>query len=186
MKTYSLTVAGVQRELPIIKVAKGLSIASFVILGDTELICASAPKLVEKLPPCDLIVTAEAKGIALVFEMSRIMGMKRFMVARKSVKAYMDDPLVDQVNSITTAGSQLICFDRVDARAVAGKRVALVDDVISTGESLNALDRLVESAGGKVVARAAILAEGEAANRKDILFLETLPLFPDTDESKPV
>lgn len=175
---YQLTVAGVQRELPIIAISDELSIASFVILGDTELICAAAPLLAEKLPEVDVIVTAEAKGIPLVFELSRILGMTRYFVARKSVKAYMNDPVVDEVNSITTSGSQLLCLEKSDADAIKGRRVAIVDDVISTGESLAAIERLVTAVGGEVVARAAILAEGDAAKRDDIIYLEPLPLFP--------
>ncbi|MCG8473196.1 MAG: adenine phosphoribosyltransferase [Desulfobacterales bacterium] len=177
-KTYDLHVAGVSRELPVIALSDTLSIASFVILGDTELICAAAPLLAEKLPEVDVLVTAEAKGIPLVFELSRVLGMKRYFVARKSVKAYMQDPVVDEVNSITTSGSQLLCLEKADAKAICGKRVAIVDDVISTGESLAAIERLVKAVGGNVVARAAILAEGDAAKREDILFLEELPLFP--------
>ena len=143
---YELNVAGVTRQLPIIQIAPNLAIASFVILGDCELVTAAAPLLAEKLPQVDYLVTAEAKGIPLVQELSRLLGLPYYIVARKSVKPYMEQPLVD--------------------------------DVISTGESLQAIERLVEKAGAQVVARAAILAEGDAANRDDILFLEPLPLFP--------
>ncbi|WP_300668298.1 phosphoribosyltransferase family protein [Desulfoluna sp.] len=177
-KTYRLEVAGVTRDLPIIQINDALSIASFVILGDTELICAAAPQLIEKLPEVDVLVTAEAKGIPLVFEISRLMKMKTYFVARKSIKAYMDHPIVDEVQSITTTDKQLLCLDALDAAAIKGKRVAIIDDVISTGESIEAIERLVKAVGGIVTARAAILAEGEAARRDDILFLEELPLFP--------
>lgn len=176
-KTYTLNVAGLKRELPIIKISDNLSIASFVILGDTELVCAAALQLVKKLPEADIIVTAEAKGIPLVFEISRLLNMKKYVVARKSIKPYMDSPIVDEVVSITTQKKQLLVLDEQDAADIKGKRVAIIDDVISTGESLHAIERLVETAGGIVVAKAAILAEGDAVERKDIIFLEKLPLF---------
>jgi len=178
-ETYSIEVAGVKRELPIIKIAENLSIASFVILGDTELVCAAAPLIVEKLPEVDVLITAEAKGIPLAFEISRLLGMKGYIVCRKSIKPYMDSPIVDEVVSITTQKKQILCLDEQDANAIKGKKVAIIDDVISTGESIQAIIRLVEQAGGTVVAKAAILAEGDAANRDDIIFLEPLPLFED-------
>ncbi len=177
-KTYTLHVAGVTRELPIVKISDDLAIASFVILGDTELVCAAAAQLVKKLPPVDILVTAEAKGIPLVFEMSRLLGMKRYIVARKNVKPYMESPIVDEVVSITTQKKQILCLDHNDASLVKGRRVAIIDDVISTGESVQTVERLVTKAGGIVVAKAAILAEGDAAQRDDIIFLEKLPLFP--------
>jgi adenine phosphoribosyltransferase len=173
-----LEIAGLKRELPVIPISENLSIASFVILGDTELVCAAAPLLAAKLPPVDLLVTAEAKGIPLVFELSRLLNLKQYIVARKSVKPYMEEPLIDQVISITTQKKQTLCLDRKDAREIAGKRVAIIDDVISTGESIEAVGRLVKEAGGKVAAKAAILAEGDAAKRDDILFLQALPVFP--------
>lgn len=175
--TYAIEVAGITRELPIVKIGENLSIASFVILGDTELVCASAPKIVDKLPEIDILITAEAKGIPLTFEISRLLGMKSYIVARKSIKPYMDTPIVDEVVSITTQKKQILCLDEKDANEIKGKRVAIIDDVISTGESIQAIERLVETAGGIVVAKAAILAEGDAADRNDIIFLEHLPLF---------
>ncbi|MDU5083479.1 phosphoribosyltransferase family protein [uncultured Tissierella sp.] len=176
-KTYSIEVAGVTRELPIIQINDNLSIASFIILGDTELVCAAAPEIVKKLPDVDILITAEAKGIPLVFEISRLLKMKKYIVARKSIKPYMNSPIIDEVVSITTQKKQLLCLDEQDAEYIKGKRVGIIDDVISTGESIQAIERLVESAGGIVAAKAAILAEGEAADRKDIIFLEYLPLF---------
>ncbi|MFU0799245.1 MAG: phosphoribosyltransferase family protein [Xylanivirga thermophila] len=176
--SYTLKVAGITRQLPIIQISDNLAIASFVILGDTEIVCASAKELSKKLPPVDILVTAEAKGIPLVFEISRLLGMKQYIVARKSIKAYMDAPLVDEVESITTQKKQILCLDNNDAEAIKGKKVAIIDDVISTGESLEAVERLVKKAGGIISARAAILAEGDAAKRNDIIFLEELPLFP--------
>ena len=174
---YELTVAGVTRQLPIIQIAPDLAIASFVILGDCELVTAAAPLLAEKLPEIDYIVTAEAKGIPLANEVSRLLGLPYYIVARKSIKPYMRTPLTDEVNSITTQKTQSLCLDGKDAMAIRGRRVAVLDDVISTGASLEAVERLVEKAGAEVVARAAILAEGDAAKREDIIFLEELPLF---------
>lgn len=177
--TYRLTVGGVTRDLPILRIADDLSIASFVILGDTELVDAVAPLLVDRLPEdVDYLMTAEAKGIPLAHEMSRVMGAKRYIVARKSIKPYMSHPLVESVESITTQAEQSLCLDGGDADSIRGKRVALVDDVISTGESIAAIERLAEEAGARVTARVAILAEGEAADRDDIIYLERLPLFP--------
>ncbi|MCI8441136.1 MAG: adenine phosphoribosyltransferase [Provencibacterium sp.] len=178
MDYYELSVAGVTRQLPIIQIAPDLAIASFVILGDCELVTAAAPLLEKKLPQVDYIVTAEAKGIPLVQELCRLRSLPYYVVARKSVKPYMDHPLTDEVVSITTQKAQTLCLDGKDALLLRGRRVAVVDDVISTGESLSAIERLVEKAGGEIVARAAILAEGDAAKREDILFLEELPLFP--------
>lgn len=178
LKSYDLTIAGITRKLPIVKVSDDLAIASFVILGDTELVCSAAKELAKKLPEVDVIVTAEAKGIPLVFEISRLLGMKKYIVARKSIKAYMEDPLVNEVNSITTQKKQMLCLDREDAEDIKGKNVAIIDDVISTGESLRAVEELVEKAGGNIVSKAAILAEGDASEREDIIYLKKLPLFP--------
>ena len=177
MKTYTLNVAGLTRELPIIKLSYDLSIASFVILGDTEIVRKTAPIIAKKLPEVDFIVTAEAKGIPLAYEISRVLNLNEYVVARKSVKAYMEEPIEVEVNSITTTNSQKLYLNNQDAKKIKGKRVALVDDVISTGQSLKALERLVEKAGGKVLAKAAILAEGDAKDRKDIIFLEALTTF---------
>lgn len=177
-KTYQLQVAGITRELPVMQISPSLSIASFVILGDCEIVVKSAPLLVKKLPEVDVLITAEAKGIPLVQEIARLLGHKSYIVARKSVKPYMDEPLIDEVESITTQKKQTLCLDGNDAAQIKGKRVAIIDDVISTGESIGAVERLIERAGGTVTARAAILAEGDAAKRQDILFLEKLPLFP--------
>ncbi|CAM2393856.1 adenine phosphoribosyltransferase [Fusobacterium nucleatum] len=177
MKTYTLHVAGLTRELPIIKLSYDLSIASFVILGDTEIVRKTAPIIAKKLPEVDLIVTAEAKGIPLAYEISKVLNLNEYVVARKSVKAYMEESIEVEVNSITTTNSQKLYLNNRDAKKIKGKRIALVDDVISTGQSLKALERLVEKAGGKVLAKAAILAEGDAKDRKDIIFLEALPTF---------
>ena len=177
MKTYTLNVAGLTRELPIIKLSYDLSIASFVILGDTEIVRKTAPMIAKKLPEVDFVVTAEAKGIPLAYEISKILNLNEYIVARKSIKAYMEEPIEVEVNSITTTNSQKLYLNNQDANKIKGKRVALIDDVISTGQSLKALERLVEKAGANVVAKAAILAEGDAKDRKDIIFLEALPTF---------
>ena len=175
MNYYELSVAGVTRQLPIMQIAPDLAIASFVILGDCELVTKAAPLLEKKLPKVDYIVTAEAKGIPLVQELCRLRGLPYYIVARKSIK---DQPLTDEVVSITTQKTQTLCLDGKDAMLLRGRKVAIVDDVISTGESLSAIERLVEKAGGNILARAAILAEGDAAKREDIVYLEELPLFP--------
>ena len=177
MKTYTLHVAGLTRELPVIKLSYDLSIASFVILGDTEIVRKTAPIIAKKLPEVDFVVTAEAKGIPLAYEISKILNLDEYIVARKSVKAYMEEPIEVEVNSITTTNSQKLYLNNQDANKIKGKKVALIDDVISTGQSLKALERLVEKAGANVVAKAAILAEGDAKDRKDIIFLEALPTF---------
>ena len=175
---YELHISGVVRQLPVVPISETTAIAGFVILGDCELVTAVAPDLVAKLPPCDLLITAETKGIPLVAEMARLLGHERYVVARKSVKLYMEDPIEVDVVSITTAHPQKLYLDRKDVERIRGRRVAVVDDVISTGDSLQALVHLVEAAGGEVVAQAAILAEGDAIEREDILYLEPLPLIP--------
>lgn len=175
-KTYTLKVAGLTRELPICPVNEHLDIAAFVMFSDVELTIACAKALAEKVPEHDVLITAESKGIPLAYEMSRQSG-KRYILARKSVKLYMRDPVEVDVKSITTTNIQRLYLDRDDQAFLCGKRVLIVDDVISTGESLRALQALVQKSGGQVVGNAAVLAEGDAAKREDILFLEPLPLF---------
>jgi adenine phosphoribosyltransferase len=143
-KTYPLHICGLVRELPFVQISEDLNIASFVILGDTELVCAAAQSLAKKIPDVDILVTAEAKGIPLVFELSRLLNMKKYIVARKSIKPYMKEPVVDEVVSITTQKKQILCLDEADALEIKGKKIAIIDDVISTGESLCAVQRLVE------------------------------------------
>ena len=178
MRYYEIEVAGLTRKLPIVRVSDQLEIASFVILGDCELVLKAAQELLKKLPEVDVLITAEAKGIPLVQELSRLLGMKRYYVARKSIKPYMVNPFVTEVYSITTQKKQILCLDEEEAEEISGKRVLIVDDVISTGESLKAMEALVRRAGGTVEGKAAILAEGDAAKRDDIIFLEPLPVFP--------
>ena len=184
MKEYRLNLYNVERTLPFIPIGDDEAFASFVILGDTELIGVCAPELAEKIGKVDTIVTAEAKGIALAYEVSRLLGKKEFIVARKSEKSYMIDPVSVSVHSITTKGEQHLYLDGTDAAKIRGKKVCLIDDVISTGESLHALEELAKSAGAIVEKKAAILAEGAAAGRKDIIFLQKLPLFRRTGDGE--
>lgn len=181
MSFFTLHVAGVTRHLPVRQISDTLSIASFVILGDAELVVHAAAALKKKLPEADYLLTAEAKGIPLVQELSRIMGMKRYFVARKSIKPYMAEPFVTEVRSITTQKKQILCLDRAEAGLIRDRRILIIDDVISTGESMQALELLVREAGGQVAGKAAILAEGQAAERSDIIYLEKLPVFPVAD-----
>lgn len=176
---YEITVAGMKRQLPIVPVSDTLSIAGFIIFGDTDVVEPCARALAEKLPPeTEVLITAEAKSIPLIYELAKVMKMPRYVIARKSVKGYMKNPIKTVVNSITNMGrEQILVVDEHDAEFLRGKKVAIVDDVISTGSSLLAIEQLVNEAGGNVVARAAILAEGDAADRKDIIFLEKIPLF---------
>ncbi len=174
---YHMTIAGLERDLPVCKVSDSLYIGAFVIFGDQELTVAAARELLKKAPPYDYLITAEAKGIPLVHEMARQNGDQKYMLARKGPKLYMTGVFDVAVHSITTAKEQHLYLDTADAALMAGKRILIVDDVISTGESLSALEALVEKAGGNIVGRMAILAEGDAQNREDILYLEKLPLF---------
>lgn len=177
-KFFEINIVGCIRKLPIVRISDNMNIASFVLLGDAELVVKASEKLIERIPKVDYLITAEAKGIPLVQEMARILNMKQYFVARKSVKPYMTDPFVTEVYSITTQKKQILCLDREESNKIKGKRILIVDDVISTGESLKAMEALVDKAGGIVAGRAAILAEGDAADRDDIIFLEKLPVFP--------
>ena len=172
---YRMNVAGLERDLPICKVTDSLYIAGFVIFGDQELTVACARELLAKAP--DYIITAEAKGIPLAHEMARQSGAKKYFLARKGPKLYMTGVFEASVKSITTAKEQKLYLDTADAELMKGKRILIVDDVISTGESLLALEALVEKAGGIIAGRMAILAEGDAQDRKDLIYLEKLPLF---------
>ena len=175
--TYRIQVAGLERDLPLCPISDKLKIGAFVIFGDTELTCACARHLAAKAPAHDVLITAESKGIPLIHEMARQAGEKRYVLARKSVKLYMKDVRRVDVTSITTANPQTLYVDGADAEYMKGKRILIVDDVISTGESLHALEQLVEQSGGEIVGRMAILAEGDAIGRKDITYLAPLPLF---------
>lgn len=174
---YKIKVAGLERSLPICPVSDDLNIAAFIIFGDAELTCACASALLKKAPEYDYLITAESKGIPLAHEMARQHGDSRYMLARKSVKVYMRDVISSSVKSITTTNMQTLYLDGEAAEQLKGKRVLLVDDVVSTGESLRALELLVKRAGGEICGKMAILVEGDAAKRDDIIYLETLPLF---------
>ena len=174
---YEMNVAGLKRQLPLCRVSDSLYIGAFVIFGDVELTVRTAEALLAKAPAHDVIITAESKGIPLAYEMARQEGVNRYIIARKAPKLYMKNVFTTEVKSITTAKTQVLCLDGDDAAYLRGKRVLIVDDVISTGESLNAVETLVNQAGGNIVGKMAVLAEGDAQNRTDIIYLEKLPLF---------
>ena len=177
--TYSMNIAGLQRELPLCKITDDLYIGAFICFGDAELTVACARELLKLVPEgsYDYIFTAEAKSIPIIHEMARQTGAAKYFIARKGAKAYMPDPLWVEDESITTAGKQKLFLGRDDADLIRGKRILIVDDVISTGGSLKAMEALITAAGGIVSDRIAVLAEGDAQNRTDIKFLAPLPLF---------
>ena len=175
--TYEMDVAGLKRELPICKVTDDLHIGAFVMFGDVELTVHCASELLKRAPEYDYLIAPEAKAIPLVYEMARQSGANKYFVARKGAKAYMQGVFSVDVRSITTMGVQHLVLDTEDAKLIRGKRMLLVDDVISTGESLHALETLVTEAGAIVAGRMAPLAEGDAAERSDIIYLAKLPLF---------
>ena len=181
---YPITIAGLRRDLPLCKVNDELTIAAFVIFGDVELTCACATQLLEKAPDFDYMVAPEAKAIPLIHEMARQSGRNEYFLVRKAPKLYMNGVFETTVHSITTAAEQKLYMDGADAAKMKGKRILILDDVISTGESLRAVEQLVQQAGGQVAGRMAILAEGEAAQRDDIIYLEPLPLF--TPDGTPI
>ena len=176
-ESYTMTIAGLERSLPLCPISETMKIGAFVIFGDPELTTACAAALNARCPEHDVLITAESKGIPLICEMARLGGEKRYILARKSPKLYMRDVFVSEVRSITTDHVQTLCLDGADAAFMRGKRVLVVDDVISTGESLRALEEMVKKAGGEIAGRMAILAEGDATRRDDIIYLEKLPLF---------
>ena len=175
--TYELKVAGLTRQLKLSSISDNLMIAGFVVFGDVELTVACARELLKVMPEYDYIIAPEAKAIPLIHEVARQNGRNEYLLARKAAKAYMDGVFSVKYESITTKGTQELFMDAGDARKMQGKRVVILDDVISTGESLAAMEKLVEEAGGNIVGRMAVLAEGDAAKRDDIIFLEKLPLF---------
>ena len=174
---HKMKIAGLDRALPLCKLTDELYIGAFVIFGDPELTTACAKALLEKAPEYDYIITAEAKGIPLAHEMARLAGNQKYMLARKGAKLYMRDVISVKVRSITTNKEQTLYLDGYDAKLMNGKKILIVDDVISTGESLRAIEELVLSAGGNICGRMCILAEGDAVTRGDIIYLEELPLF---------
>mgnify|MGYP002518239855 FL=1 len=174
---YKMNIAGLDRSLPLCKLNDDLYIGAFVIFGDAELTVACAEELLKRAPEYDYLLTAEAKGIPLIHEMARQHGDKKYFVARKKPKLYMTGVLEVDVHSITTASEQKLYLDTADAALMKGKKILIVDDVISTGESLHALETLVNETGAEICGRMAILAEGDAQDRKDLIYLEKLPLF---------
>lgn len=176
-KSYHINIAGVERDLPLCKVNDELFIAAFVIFGDVEMTVASATALLKIAPEHDIMITAESKGIPLLFEMARQSGENKYLIARKAPKLYMKNVVSTEVTSITTAKKQMLYVDSTDVDLMNGKRVLIIDDVISTGESLRAVEKLVKQSGGIVAGKMAILAEGDAKYRDDIKYIEYLPLF---------
>lgn len=181
---YRVKIGDVERDLPLCRLNDSLKIAAFVVIGDAELTEACAKELLKVAPEYDYVLTAEAKGIPIAHEMARLTNARTYMVARKTPKLYMKEVFEVNVRSITTEKDQMLYLDKVDADTMRGKRVLIVDDVISTGESLTALEKLVEAAGGIICGKAAVLAEGDAQSREDIIYLEKLPLF--TSEGEPI
>lgn len=178
MEYYNIKVAGLERRLPLCKISGNLSIAAFVIFGDVELTQACARELNKAAPAHDVMITAEAKGIPLVYEMARQRGENHYLIARKMPKLYMREVFSVEVQSITTEKRQSLYIDKDDIEYMKGKRVLIIDDVISTGESIRAVEKLVKESGGTIAGRMAILAEGDAKYRDDIIYLEELPIFP--------
>ena len=176
-KSYTLEVAGLKRELPLCKLSDDLYIGAFVIFGDVELTIAAARELEKIAPEHDIMITAESKGIPLLYEMARQEKSKKYIIARKAPKLYMKNIISTEVTSITTAKKQMLYLDSDDMEAMRDKKVLIIGDVISTGESLRAVEELVKRAGGKIVGKMAILAEGDAKYRDDIQYLAYLPLF---------
>lgn len=175
--TYEMDIAGLRRELPICKVTDDLYIGAFVMFGDVELTVHCAAELLKRAPEYDYLIAPEAKAIPLLYEMARQSGAEKYFLARKTAKAYMSGVFEVNVKSITTAAVQRLIIDSADAEQIRGKRMLILDDVISTGESLRAMEELVTAAGGIVAGRMAVLAEGDAINRDDIIVLAPLPLF---------
>ncbi len=174
---YPIEIAGIKRDLPLCRVTDDLYIGAFVMFGDVEITTASAKALLELAPEYDIMITAESKGIPLLYEMARQSGQNNYIVARKGPKLYMQNVYTTKVNSITTEKEQTLCLGEKERNAMNGKRVLIVDDVISTGESLYALETLVKEVGGIIVGKMTVLAEGDATRRDDIIYLSPLPLF---------
>lgn len=177
MSSYEIDIAGLKRELPICRVSDDVYIGAFVLFGDVELTVHCASELLKLAPEYDFLLAPEAKSIPLLYEMARQSGENKYIVARKSPKNYMTGFFETEVNSITTEGVQKLVIDTADAELIKDKRVLIIDDVISTGDSLRAVEELVNQAGGIIAGKMFVLAEGDSANRDDVTFLQKLPLF---------
>lgn len=175
--TYEMDVAGLKRELPLCRVTDDLYIGAFVMFGDVELTVHCAAELLKRAPEYDYLIAPEAKAIPLLYEMARQSGAEKYFIARKGAKAYMSGVFEVEVRSITTMHIQKLVIDKADAEMINGKRILILDDVISTGESLHAMEELVKRSGGIIAGKMAVLAEGDAYNRTDIITLGKLPLF---------
>ena len=176
-KFYTIEIAGLKRDLQLFKISDNLQIAAFILFGDVEITKASAKKLLEIAPEYDILITADGKSLPLIYEMAAQHGDSNYIVARKTPKLYMENVVSSATKSITTAATQTLCIGQSDMDAMKGKRVLIVDDVISTGETLVSLEKLINAAEGKIVGKMAILAEGSAKDRDDITYLAPLPLF---------
>ena len=178
MKYHTIDIKGFKADLPILTLPSGLGIAFFNLHGDSELTEHCGKELAKLLGDCDVLITAESKGLQLTHCVARELGQDLYAVARKSKKLYMQDGIeVDIQSSITTGKEQKLYLSRHDVELIKGKKVAIVDDVVSTGASLLGLEALVEKAGGIIYKKAFVLAEGDAANRDDVVFLDTIPLL---------
>lgn len=179
-ETYGIDIAGIHRELELFEIKPGLRIAILNILGDTELVEACAKSLAEELEDIDydVFVTAEAKSIPIAHALSVVTG-KPYVILRKSYKPYMGDAIQSETLSITTGKPQTLYLDEKDREIISGSRVVIVDDVISTGSTLQGMRLILEKAGAQIVAEAAILTEGERAKWSDIISLGHLPVFTD-------
>ena len=184
--SYKMNIAGLERALPLCPINENLYIGAFIMFGDVEITKAAASELLKKAPEFDILISAECKGLPLLYEMARQSNSNNYVLARKGPKLYMKDIITVRVNSITTEKEQILCIGKDEADRMKGKRILIVDDVISTGESLSALEKLVGKAGGIIVGKMAVLAEGDAAKRDDIIFLEPLPLFDADGTPKPM
>ena len=174
---YEIEIAGLKRKLPLCPITDSLYIGAFIMFGDVEITRAAATELLKIAPAHDIMITAESKGIPLVYEMARQSNAENYLLARKTPKLYMRNIFSVEVKSITHATVQTRYLDGDDAEAMRGKRVLIVDDVVSTGESRRALETLVTKAGGIIAGKMCVLAEGDAANRDDIKYLSVLPVF---------
>lgn len=175
-KYYEIEIAGVKRKLKKIKINEDISIASFVMLGDTELIEKTAQELYKKIPSdIDILVCPEAKGIPLTHVIANKLGID-YVILRKSVKGYMENPFIASVRSITTKSPQVIVVDGVDAKKLKNKRVCIVDDVVSTGGSLETVEKILLKIGCKIKAKAAVLLE-EGGYQGELIYLKKLPIF---------